>query len=105
MAQQSEELAALAALREKRKAQIHKDQLELMKHCRFTSKKGRDLIKRFFNQQYQEWLKNEQDELQKLKHAHQAELLTLTEREIKRENIVSILRPNQSEEKAHNRGR
>lgn len=105
MAQQQEELRGLAELRETRKAQMQKDQRELMKHCRFTGNKGRDLIRRFFNQQYQEWLKNEQDDLDRLKFAHQEEMGALTEKQAKRDNIVSFLSSNFGHESARNRGR
>lgn len=105
MAQQEKERVAYTVLRETRKAQLQKDQLELLKHCRFTGKKGHELIKGVFSKQYKDWLKMEQDEIDQLKHAHQMEIEAFSERQAKRDNIILLLQDNQDKNKTRNRGR
>ena len=105
LAQHEKELADYAAMREKRKAQLQKDQRELLTHCRFVTNKGRQMIKDHFSRQYRDWLKMETDELDQLKHAQQQEMSALQERLSKRDNIILMLQNNSDKFKITERGR
>jgi len=69
------------ANREATRTRLYNDQLDLLMGCSFITYRGQKMIREVLLEQAQAWRRNDQDEREALRHAHQLEWEALKKQE------------------------
>ena len=101
--QQEDELAHYWQARGERQEDLRREQQEMLQHITVTGPKGQEYLDRMFRQQREAWMDFEKDEFSQLTYWQEYERENFSDKEAKRNRILSWLRSDP--DKAKDRGR